>query len=159
MIWRSRGRAAGHERAAPALHTRAHGPTPMWTRVTTLAAGLLSAFLSHGAAAQELEPRAYSPSPVGTTFILVSATRSVGGVFTDPSAPITDVEATVGLLGLTAGHTFEIAGKQALLLGFLPIAWGEASGNVGEDRREVSRRGLADARVRFSARQRKASRR
>lgn len=122
----------------------------MWTRVTTLAAGLLSAFLSHGAAAQELEPRAYSPSPVGTTFILVSATRSVGGVFTDPSAPITDVEATVGLLGLTAGHTFEIAGKQALLLGFLPIAWGEASGNVGEDRREVSRRGLADARVRFS---------
>ena len=106
--------------------------------------------LSSVAMAQELEPRAYSPSPVNTTFVVFSATRSAGGVFTDPSAPITDVEATVGVLGLSAGHTFGIAGKQAMVLGTLPIAWGEASGQVGEDRREVSRRGLADARVRFS---------
>jgi Putative MetA-pathway of phenol degradation len=102
------------------------------------------------ARAQELEPRAYSPSPVGTTFVVISATRSAGGVFTDPSAPITDVDATVGVLGLALGHTFGIAGKQALLFGALPVAWGEASGQVGEDRRAVSRRGLADGRVRIS---------
>jgi hypothetical protein len=114
----------------------------------TIGAGLV--LLSSTAVAQELEPRAYSPSPVNTTFVVFSATRSGGGVFTDPSAPITDVEATVGVLGLSVGHTFGIAGKQAMLLGVLPIAWGEASGQVLEDRREVSRRGLADARVRFS---------
>jgi outer membrane putative beta-barrel porin/alpha-amylase len=102
------------------------------------------------AAAQELEPRAYSPSPVGTTFIVISGTRSTGGVFTDPSAPITDVSATVDALGLGIGHTFGIAGKQALLLGLVPIARGNASGSVGEDSREVNRRGLADARLKFS---------
>jgi len=117
-------------------------------RTTIVGAGL--ALLSSVAMAQELEPRAYSPSPVNTTFIVFSGTRSAGGVFTDPSVPITDVDATVGVLGFTVGHTFGVAGKQAMLLGLLPVAWGEASGQVGEDRREVSRRGLADARVRFS---------
>jgi hypothetical protein len=117
----------------------------------TLFAVLAAALLWAGfAAAQELEPRAYSPSPVGTTFIVISATRSAGGVFTDPSAPITDVEATVGLLALSVGRTLGIGGKQVLLLAALPVAWGEASGEVGEDRREVTRRGLADARVRLS---------
>src|SRR3954465_10891671 len=52
-----------------------------------------------GAAAQELEPRSYSPSPVGTTFIVVSATRSTGGGFTDSSIPFTDVDVTVKISG------------------------------------------------------------
>jgi hypothetical protein len=114
-------------------------------------AGLAAALLTAGSAlAQDLEPRAYSPSPVGTTFIVVSGTRSAGGVFSDPSGPLTDVEATLGILSLAVGHTFGIAGKQVLLLGALPVVWGEASGQVGEDRHAVSRRGLADPRVRLS---------
>jgi outer membrane putative beta-barrel porin/alpha-amylase len=100
--------------------------------------------------AQELEPRAYSPSPVGTTFIVVSATRSSGGIFTDPSVPITDVQATVGLLGLGLGHTFGLGGRQANLLGILPIIWGDASGQVGEGRQSVHRSGLGDARLKLS---------
>ena len=111
---------------------------------------LIAILVARSAAAQDLEPRAYSPSPVGTTFLIASATRSTGGVFTDPSAPISDVEATVGILGLGVGHTFGVAGRQVLLLGALPVTWGEASGQVGEGRREVSRRGLADPRVRLS---------
>lgn len=114
-------------------------------------AGLITMLVVVGSAAgQELEPRAYSPSPIGTTFVVVSATRSAGGVFTDPSLPITDVESTIGVLGLGVGQTFAIAGKQALLLGLVPVTWGEASGEVGEDRRSVSRRGLADPRVKLS---------
>ena len=100
--------------------------------------------------AQELEPRAYSPSPVGTTFLVVSATRSSGGIFTDPSVPITDVEAKVGLLGLGVGHTFGLAGRQAMVLGLVPVIWGDASGQVGEDRQSVTRRGLGDVRVKLS---------
>ena len=102
------------------------------------------------ATAQDLEPRAYSPSPIGTTFIVVSATRSTGGVFTDPSVPITNVEATLGILGLAAGHTFELFGRQALLLGVVPVVWGNASGDIGEDTRTASRRGLGDPRLRLS---------
>jgi outer membrane putative beta-barrel porin/alpha-amylase len=102
------------------------------------------------AAAQELEPRAYSPSPVGTTFLVVSATRSAGGVLTDPTLPVADVDAEVGVLVLAVGHTFSLAGRQALVLGAVPVTWAEASGQVGEDRRSVSRRGLADSRVKLS---------
>src|SRR5262245_43035673 len=111
---------------------------------------LLMVPLARAAAAQELEPRAYSPSPVGTSFLVVSGTRSTGGVFTDPSLPITDVEATVDVLGLAMGRTFGVAGKQLLLLGALPVVWGEASGAVGENRQSVTRQGLADPRVKLS---------
>jgi Putative MetA-pathway of phenol degradation len=116
----------------------------------TFGVTLASLLISASAGAQDLEPRAYSPSPVGTTFIVISATRSAGGVFTDPSAPISNVEATLGILGLTCGRTFDLFGRQALLLGIVPVAWGEASGDVGEDKRTASRRGLADPRLRLS---------
>jgi hypothetical protein len=107
--------------------------------------------VSVGAAAgQELEPRAYSPSPSGTTFFVVSATGSTGDVFTEPSAALQDVQADVGLLGLAVGHVFPMLGKSAMILGIVPIAWGHASGSVGEGRREANRRGLADPRVRMS---------
>ena len=107
--------------------------------------------LAGPASAQDLEPRAYSPSPIGTTFVVVSATRSSGGIFTDTSSPITDVDATVGVLGLAMGHTFALAGKQAIVLGLVPVIWGEATGSIGEDRRSASRRGLGDTRVKLSA--------
>jgi Putative MetA-pathway of phenol degradation len=120
-------------------------------RVKTPIAALVMTLVTVGpAAAQELEPRAYSPSPVGTTFVAISATRSAGGVFTDPAAPITDVDSRIGVLGLGIGHVFGIAGKQVLLLGAVPVTWGEASGAVGENRGSVSRRGLADPRVKVS---------
>lgn len=115
------------------------------------AAGLAALMVVTGSAdAQELEPRAYAPSPVGTTFVIVSATGSAGGVFTDPSTPITNVDASLGILGLTLGRTFGLLGRQALLLGVVPIAWGEATGEVLEEARAASRRGLADPRVRLS---------
>lgn len=117
----------------------------------TLIGGLTAGLLMLGsAAAQELEPRAYSPSPVGTTFLVVGATRSVGGVFTDAALPISNVEANIGVLGLSIGRTFALAGKQLLLLGLFPVTWGEASGDVGEESRAASRRGMADARVKLS---------
>ena len=113
-----------------------------WLPVALLLAG--------PANAQDLEPRAYSPSPIGTTFFVVSATRSSGGIFTDTSSPITDVDARVGVLGLAVGHTFALAGKQALVLGLVPVIWGEATGSIGEDRASASRRGLGDLRVKLS---------
>jgi hypothetical protein len=116
----------------------------------SLTATLGAILVAASATAQELEPRAYSPSPIGTTFIVVSATRSAGGVFTDPSVPITNVEATLGVLGLAAGHTFELFGRQALFLGIVPVAWGDASGDIGEVRRTASRRGLGDPRLKLS---------
>jgi hypothetical protein len=114
-------------------------------------AGVMAALLNAAPArAQELEPRAYSPSPSGTTFIAVGATRSAGGVFTDPSVPIANVEAELWMCGLAIGYSFGLLGKSALVLGGVPITRGTASGEIGEDRRETTRRGLADSRVKLS---------
>ena len=120
------------------------------TRSSAAIAALFLVCSAARTAGQELEPRAYSPSPIGTTFLVVSATRSAGGVLTDPTLPIADVDAEAGVLGLAVGHVFRLAGKQALVLGLLPVTWADASGQVGEDRRSVSRRGLADPRVKLS---------
>ena len=115
----------------------------LWTLTSSL-------LMTGAAAAQELEPRAYSPSPTGTTFVVVSATRSSGDVFGDPSAPLVDVEAVVGVLGLGLGHVFSLMDKSWMVLAFVPVMWGEASGSIGENRREASRRGLADPRLKLS---------
>src|SRR5215212_3878945 len=110
----------------------------------------MTVLLPSAVLAQELEPRAYSPSPTGTTFVAVTATRSVGGVFTDPSAPLKDIDAEIGVLGLGIGYSFGLFGKSTLVLGALPVTWGKVSGEIGEERREVTRRGLADPRIKVS---------
>jgi len=102
------------------------------------------------ASGQELEPRAYSPSPTGTTFLATTATRSTGDVLLDPAVPLTDVSARIGVFAVGAGHVFNVMGRSTLLLGAVPFAWCTAEGQIGEDRREATRRGLGDARVKVS---------
>ena len=80
----------------------------------------------------------------------MTATRSAGGVFTDPSVPIKNAEAEVGVLGLGVGYSFGLFGKSALVLGALPVTWGRVSGEIREDRQEATRRGLADPRLKLS---------
>ena len=102
------------------------------------------------AVAQEMEPRAYSASPAGATFLGVVATRSTGSILFDPTLPITDIEAAIngGILGV--GATFDLFGKLALLAAAVPYAWGDISGRVFEEAREVTRSGFADTRVKLS---------
>lgn len=102
------------------------------------------------AAAQDLEPRAYSAAPVGTTFLVLGLSRSSGGVFTDPSLPFEDVQAT--LVGGTAGlgHTFDLFTRTALVVAAMPYARGKASGRIEEAAREATRVGWADARLKLS---------
>lgn len=102
------------------------------------------------AAAQDLEPRAYSPSPVGTSFIGIGLGRSSGDIAFDPTLPITNASATLYSPVLGVGHTFGVFSKQALLTAALPYAWGNVSGEVGEQRGQIYRSGLADIKARFS---------
>jgi hypothetical protein len=100
--------------------------------------------------AQELEPKAYSASPVGATFLVAALSRSTGSVVFDPTLPITDVSARIngGVIGV--GTTFPLFGKLALFSAAVPYAWGDISGQVGEDARAVTRSGFADTRVKLS---------
>jgi hypothetical protein len=103
------------------------------------------------ALAQDLEPRAYSASPVGVNFLVVSFSRSTGSVVFDPSLPLSDVHATVNGAAAGLGHTFNLFGKLGLLSVATPYVLGDVTGNVGDARREVTRSGLADSRLRLSA--------
>jgi hypothetical protein len=102
------------------------------------------------AQAQELEPRAYSPSPVGTNFVVANYANLTGQVLTDPSLPITDVEATIKLLTLGYVRTFGLAGHSASLGLLVPIADADVSGNVFDAPNQVHRGGLGDVRMRFA---------
>src|SRR5262245_45862679 len=84
--------------------------------------------------AQEIEPRAYSPSPSGVNFLVAVAGYSEGGVLTDPSLPVTDIEARIDAIGFGYGRTFGIAGHSANAALALPYIFVDASGNLGESR-------------------------
>ena len=100
--------------------------------------------------AQELEPRAYSPAPIGTNFMIAAYTHSSGGVLTDPSLPVNDVQAEIHTASLGYVRTFGLAGRSASLGVVLPYAHVDVSGNVGEARRQVSLSDVGDLRLRFA---------
>ena len=94
--------------------------------------------------AQDLEPKAYSASPVGAAFLVAGIARSTGSVLTDPTLPVTGIEAKINGVPLAAGYTFGLFGKLALITAALPYSWGEVSGLVGEEARTITRSGLTD---------------
>ena len=101
---------------------------------------------------QDLEPRSYSAAPIGTRFLVIGLAYSYGNVLLDPSVPITDVNAKIGLTAPAYLETFRLFGRTASLALTLPYAWGKMSGQVGEevDRRTTTRSGFGDLRMRFS---------
>lgn len=125
------------------LHTLGHLPG-------VFALGLL---LAGGAArvhAQDLEPRAYAAGPVGAFFLVAGLSHSTGSVVTDPTLPVQNVDASIWIAPLAVGYTFDLLGQQALITAALPVAHGDVSGDVGEERREVTRDGFTDFRAKLS---------
>lgn len=99
---------------------------------------------------QDLEPRAYSAAPVGTRFLVLGTAYSFGDVLLDPSVPITDVAADIGMVAPGYATTLNFAGRTASLAVILPYAFGKMSGMVGEDFQEITRSGIGDLRVRLA---------
>jgi len=106
--------------------------------------------LAGHAKAQEMEPRAFSPNPVGMTFVLAGAARSTGGILTDPSLPVDDVNATIdaGLVGV--GHTFSLFGQSANAGIVLPYLSGHFTGTIDGQDAEATRQGIGDTKIRIS---------
>src|SRR5687767_8004959 len=99
--------------------------------------------------AQELEPRIYSPNPTGVHFAGLAYGHSYGSVLTDPTLPITDISARLNAAIIGYGYTFAVLNRSAIATLAAPYVWGNVSGNIGEDRREVTRSGIADTRLRL----------
>jgi hypothetical protein len=141
--WRLHAGAGRHVVARPTVRLRAGA-------LCTLAA--LVCLLGHPGAArsQDLEPKAYSASPVGAAFLVVGLSRSSGSVLTDPTLPLSDVDANINGVPLAVGYTFGLFGKLALATAALPYAWGDVTGLVQEQARSITRSGLTDFRAKLS---------
>ncbi len=115
------------------------------------AAGVLSlALLAAPASAQDLDPRAYANVPINATFLVTGFALSHGGVVTDPTLPVTDIDATVETPSIGLAHSFSLFGKTAQAFGALPYSGAQASGKVLGDAMSISRAGLSDMRFRMS---------
>jgi hypothetical protein len=101
--------------------------------------------------AQDMEPRAYSRAPVGTQFVVVTYAFQTGDVLTDPTLPLLDVSVTLNSVAFGYGRTFNLAGRQANASALIPYISGRVKGKIFEDRQEITRSGLGDVRMRFSA--------
>jgi len=111
---------------------------------------LLLVLRSSSTHAQQLEPRAYSASPIGVTFIGLATLHSSGGVVTDPSLPIQNIDAKVSSIAPYYGRTFGLFGRLANVAFVTPYAWATVQGDVREVSRSVDRSGLLDPQLRFA---------
>jgi hypothetical protein len=100
--------------------------------------------------AQDLDPRAYLWLPVKTNTLITGYSYSHGGVVTDPTLPIEDLEATVHGASLGYVHTFGLFGLTSSAMVAVPYSWAEASGTVVGQAQRITRSGLADSRMRLT---------
>jgi hypothetical protein len=106
--------------------------------------------LASPARAQDLDPRAYAHVPIDATFLVWGLGASEGGIVTDPTLAVTDVQATVLTPSLGAGRSFSLFGRTAQAFVALPYSWADISGKVLGDAGSTERSGLSDVRMRMS---------
>jgi hypothetical protein len=99
---------------------------------------------------QDLDPRAYVWLPVKTSTFISGFSYSQGGVVTDPTLPIQDLEASVQTASLGYVYAFNLFGLTSQAMVALPYSWAQASGKVLGQAESITRSGFADTRIRFT---------
>jgi hypothetical protein len=107
-------------------------------------------FMIEKSLAQDLDPRAYVRIPVNVTVVIAGFGYSHGGIVTDATLPLEDLQAKIGSPSLGVVHSFSLFHRTAQVSAALPYAWGEASALVAGDQQSTTRSGLGDMRLRFS---------
>ena len=100
--------------------------------------------------AQDLDPRAYARVPINGTLFISGFAYSQGGVLTDPTLPLEDLNAKVEVTSLGVGRTFGLFGKTAQAMAILPYGWIQANALINGEYQSTTRAGLADMRFRLS---------
>jgi hypothetical protein len=102
-----------------------------------------------------MEPRAYSAVPIDTNFLIGNYARTTGSASLDPSLPITNVKASINTGTLAYDRTFDLFGDTASAAIIVPYFQGDVSGQLStegfSEGKQVSRSGLGDLRLRFTA--------
>ena len=100
--------------------------------------------------AQDLEPRAYARLPVNAAALIAGYGYSSGGVVTDATLPVKDVNAYVNSPSLGGLYSFSFLGQTAQVSVGIPYLWAKVSGSVAETTQSITRSGFGDTRLRFS---------
>lgn len=111
---------------------------------------LLLVLSTNTARGQDLVPRAYLITPMGSNAVTVSYSWNSGALVFDPSVSIENGQGTFNLEVLSYYHAYGLLGRSSNLVVSVPYANGNFSGEVVGNHTQVSRSGLADARIRFS---------
>jgi len=100
--------------------------------------------------AQDLDPRAYARIPVDVTVLIAGFGYSHGGIVTDATLPLENLNADIESPSVGAVHSFSLFGQTAQISVALPYAWGDVSAIVGGIPQKTTRSGISDMRLRFS---------
>ena len=102
------------------------------------------------AVAQELEPGAYSPSPKDFNILIGALTYNTGELAFDPTGPLDNGNADIGVGTVGYIRTLGIWGRLANIGYMQPYVRGDVRGDAFGEYQEVSRSGFADPRIRFA---------
>src|SRR5688572_23383034 len=80
---------------------------------TLIRLAMLLTGVATGAQAQELVPAAFTPLPIGFNVVTVATTFSLGAIAFDPSLPVEEASARLGVGVLGIARTLGIAGRFA----------------------------------------------
>ena len=100
---------------------------------------------------QDLTPRAYVVSPVGTHAITLATSYSSGQVLLDPTVPVQGAKGSFEVSVLGYYQSFDFLGRSANVTLVVPYARADFSATVNGAPSQVSRSGLGDSSIRFSA--------
>ena len=106
--------------------------------------------IGHVAMAQTLAPRAYVITPVHANAITFSWFYFDGGLDFNGAIPITGATGTYSVPAISYYNSFNLFGRSANIVGFLPYGVGTFQGSVLGTQRQVHRSGLLDVGLRFS---------
>jgi hypothetical protein len=100
--------------------------------------------------AQDLDPRAYARIPVNVTVVVAGFGYSQGGIVTDATLPVKDLDATIISPSLGIVHSFGFLGRTAQVSAALPYAWGDVTAMIAGEPKGTTRSGFSDMRLRFN---------
>jgi hypothetical protein len=102
------------------------------------------------APAQELVPAAFLPAPVGFNLVTVATNFSRGAIAFDPSLPVEEASATLGVGVIGIARTLGIAGRYANVGIAMPLVVGTVEGVVLGQPQRASRQGNGDLSTRLA---------
>ena len=100
---------------------------------------------------QTMEPLSYTNAPIGLNFLIAGYGHLWGDVLLDPSLPIQDANARINTVTVAYDRVIDVWGQSGSVAIVVPYAWLSASGEVTGEERSVTRQGIADLMLRFTA--------